>query len=252
MYIERMVTDLTTTPNGYYGELDGKKFGEFSPLEKSYRKNDIKIFTDSKIINHYKSKNKPSINKFEIILTEFDDNLRCPPDIEELTINKFGEKDSEVTRIIFNKNWARDFYPFTRWILAHRIFHAIQIPIYGLNIQKVDDFIKHIELLKFGNNISILDNGCNLSIQPYYKEEDNIKIRFIRSLFKFRSARCSNRLINLDLYAELFAQYQITGKVSFNRTDNDDINSVLDSFEPTINSIFDDICRRVDKGTFAF
>lgn len=33
-----MVTDLTTTPNGYYGELDGKKFGEFSPLEKSYRK----------------------------------------------------------------------------------------------------------------------------------------------------------------------------------------------------------------------
>lgn len=246
-----MVTDLTTTPNGYYGELDGKKFGEFSPLEKSYRENDIKIFTDSKIINHYKSKNKPSINKFEIILTEFDDNFGEPSNIDEIITNKFGEKDSEVTRIIFNKNWAKDFYPFTRWILAHRIFHSIQIPIYGLNIQKVDDFIKQIELLKFGDNNSIFKNGSDLTIRPGY-EEDNIKIRFIRSLFKFRSARCSNRLINLDLYSELFAQYQITGKVSFNRTDNDDINSVLDSFEPTINSIFDDICRRVNRGTFAF
>lgn len=146
MYIERMVTDLKTTPNGYYGELDGKKFGEFSPLEESYRKNDIKIFTDSKIINHYKSKNKPSINKFEIILTEFDNKIRGGlPSIKEIITNKFGEKDSEVTRIIFNKNWARDFYPFTRWILAHRIFHPLQLRTCEINIPQVDDFIRQVE-----------------------------------------------------------------------------------------------------------
>lgn len=247
-----MVTDLTTTPNGYYGELDGRRINTISPLEESYRENDIKIFTDSKIINHYKSKNKPSINKFEIILTEFDDNFGEPSNIDEIITNKFGEKDSEVTRIIFNKNLARDFYPFTRWIIAHRIFHPLHLRTCDINIPQIDDFIKTVELLNFNSKVSIFEKGCNLTIQPYYKEEDNIKIRFIRSLFKFRSARCSNRLINLDLYSELFAQYQITGKVSFNRTDNDDINSVLDSFEPTINSIFDDICRRVNRGTFAF
>lgn len=44
-----MVTDLTTTPNGHYGELDGKKFKDISPLEESYRENDIKIITRAKI-----------------------------------------------------------------------------------------------------------------------------------------------------------------------------------------------------------
>lgn len=246
-----MVTDLTTTPNGCYGELDGKKSHQISPLEESYRKNDIKIFTDTKIIEKYKSKNKPSINKFEFILTEFDRNSDS---INSKIDGEFGEKKPDVTRIVFNKNWARDFYPFTRWILAHRAFHAIQLSraMTTFSFPLFDDFIKKIELEKFGNNISIFDKETDLSIRSSRTEEEIVKIKFIRSLFKFRSARQAKRLINIDLYAELFAQYQIVGEVTFNRTDSNEVNLLLEEFEPVINSEFDDICRKINCGTYVF
>lgn len=251
MFISEMKTNLTNVPNGLYGEFDVSHINGIHPLEQSQRENDIKIFTDPKIIEKYKSKNKPSINKFEFILTEFDRNS----DSVDLSFEEdFGEKKPDVTRIVFNKNWALDFYPFTRWILAHRTFHAIQLSgvINPFSFPLFDDFVKKIELEKFDNNISIFDKETDLSIRPDYTEEENIKINFIRSLFKFRSARQAKRLISIDLYAELFAQYQIMGEITFNRTDNNEVNSLLDDYEPVINSEFDDICRKINCGNCVF
>ena len=189
---------------------------------------DIRILIDQNLLDRYASKIRldTSLN-FKFILSGDNTHDLYSHYRKE---KKKGKIEKNLVVILFSSNEGSNSYPFTPWILFHRSFHAIFRLVFSNKHREIKYQINRIH-----SNLSYLDKIIsefrigNTNIQNIlydFKEWDNeivyqnlewgkdFKIpKFNHYVFNFRSARLTSRLINLDIFSELFAQMFVCGKI---------------------------------------
>lgn len=133
--------------------------------------------------------------------------------------------------ILFNGNYGADKVPLTAWMMAHRISHAVARPSGGYTGKRTPEYQKFIDSVNYmfkeivkpygaGENLSMYspwptgggyrDYGKQASAERTYAYIAN-------QIGTMKSAR-DNRIDRVtEFYHELFAQYLLTGKITFKK-----------------------------------
>lgn len=192
--------------------------------KKEYEVNK-KIFTDKNILETYKNYGKNVGPKVNFILRSY--HYRGDSSSKNMnSILESYQRDKNSITVIFLGNEGFDYMPFTPWILFHRFFHAIHIG------NTTSDFVGGFfinsyipEIINFGKELlEIYGKYIDIS---YHKKFKLFEFEFFEIkntglvpapawIFKFKSAK-NTRLLTLDVYAELFAQFCTNRKITFTR-----------------------------------
>jgi hypothetical protein len=157
-----------------------------------------------------------------------------------------SSRPNEITVVYSNnitnrKNWI----PFTAWILAHRLHHALsckgQIDTIEFSLSRMlIDILECFVITEKDSNRIVNDRAWHSRI--YSRELMNSPIiecysKVLHKFLTMRSARM-NRLNTIDISPEIFAQYIIAKSVRFNPINIIDIDPVIQNivryFHPDI------------------
>ena len=143
------------------------------------------------------------------------------------------QSDDGIT-ILFNGNYGVDKIPLTGWMMAHRVSHAVQRPDWngrrGRRMPEYENFIRSVNNM-FREIVRPYGAGEKLSRYEPWPIRENVWDRYGRGermtaertyayianqIGTMKSAR-DNRINRIgEFYHELFAQYLLTGKITFN------------------------------------
>jgi len=141
--------------------------------------------------------------------------------------------DDGIT-ILFNGNYGVDKIPLTGWMMAHRVSHAVQRPEFRYQktrrMPEYENFIRSVNNM-FREIVRPYGAGEKLSRYEPWPIRENVWDRYGRGermtaertyayianqIGTMKSAR-DNRIDRIgEFYHELFAQYLLTGKITFN------------------------------------
>jgi hypothetical protein len=143
----------------------------------------------------------------------------------------------DAVNVIYTNNRGDERLPMTAWIIAHRLGHATNRPgNYNYQTQTSEPQVweqQEVKDLIFAYLAPIFRDGYGYDYFPdserrYEKKQSNfanptnanrseqILLAFFEAIGTMRSARSKNIRQYFEFYYELFAQYIITGKVTFN------------------------------------
>lgn len=146
--------------------------------------------------------------------------------------------------IIYTNNYGDEKVMMTGWILAHRLGHAIIRGDSELS-KEMNFFISEAERIW----AQLLDTVFGYQTpyrHDYYNigRDEDIKRALFNSLGTMRSAREGKILRPNEFYYELFAQYLLKGKITFNDIPNTlilkRVNSKLNASDPDILDMVND------------
>jgi len=151
--------------------------------------------------------NTPHI--FNILITEYQDAE---------SNRKLGEEISSpnsIAVVLTNNVGSVDVIPFTPWILAHRIGHAIQI---NRNLSFETEILKIvINLIETGFRVKTgIQLQSSNDIDLFFNYE-GLNFNFLELASFFIDTQCgrNNRIVSdLDIFSELVAEYLIKGQVT--------------------------------------
>ncbi len=177
--------------------------------------------------------------------------------------------DDDAINIIFTNNKGTQGVSMTPWIICHRLSHALARP--DRNYRGGSQFPA------FKEAGSALISGFNDILACYGREEEfergrghyphdyapksrdkQLLLKQIgQQLCTFKSARDRNVRDYFELMNELFAQYLVTGKITFNDApkslkygkgaiylkDEEEANSAIRMLERDMSYYFDDLCN---------
>lgn len=266
MRINSLILDRTKLPHQQYSEFDDIPF---KTLSESL---DLKIFTDPEILKKYKKYGNQKGLKINFVLCEYT-SFPIDKDHEKNTksvINKYSKLNSpESATVIFFGNFGSNYLPFTPWILFHRSWHAIVMSKLRLGLlftswDGANDPSGHLKLLM-------------KELYPFYKKELGRSSSeflncdyevgickecppFFSWIFKFKSARSGAYLKDIDVMAELFAQYATTGKITLTRNlpdflsdpEKTEVIKIHKKYESLLTNYFVDIEKKLIGKTFSF
>lgn len=146
--------------------------------------------------------------------------------------------------IIYTNNYGDEKVMMTGWILAHRLGHAIIRGDSELS-KEMNFFISEAERIwaqlldtVFGYQTPYRHDYSNIG------RDEDIKRALFNSLGTMRSAREGKILRPNEFYYELFAQYLLKGKITFNDIPNTlilkRVNSKLNASDPDILDMVND------------
>lgn len=138
---------------------------------------------------------------------------------------------NDAVNVIFTNNRGDERLPMTAWIIAHRLGHATDRMDYGKGRQVWEQ--QEIRDLVFRYISSIFTDGyqydyfpdserryASKRIQHWDRDasvrSEQILMAFFEAIGTMRSARSKNLRNQFEFFHELFAQYLITGKITFN------------------------------------
>lgn len=131
------------------------------------------------------------------------------------------KKYKDIITVLYSHNISGMRIPLTPWILAHRIFHSVQIT--GDRSTKfISTSYDHIgnnevkKLLTFIFNLIVDGHWPYFSYRPAIYPIAILEDLLV-ALLTMRSARDRVNLNKLDLLPEMMAQYIITGHIRLNR-----------------------------------
>ena len=134
--------------------------------------------------------------------------------------------------MIYTHDYTGNYHPMTAWILAHRMIHAIHNtnimePVIFEEIHKIFNYIKNPSIPEVVLcNDYLRRTGYNPRSYDTDGDADRHITKFSNIILTMKSARDNNIKNSLDIGAEIFAQYVITGKVRLNRFVQWDTNIV--------------------------
>lgn len=203
--------------------VHGKK--NFGDNEHSFlleQSQDLKIFTNADILKKYKTYGKNTGSRINFIL--------CNGTMVNLSLNeeKYNHICSKYEHLLsnntFNVIFAGNFsgcnyIPFTPWMLFHRTFHALQTMTVGdFNLEP---FSEEVSNLLVGMHKELFDVYKNHIPENFHKSfincdfGENPEPHIPSWIYPFKSAK--DRLIDVDLSAELFAQFCTNGKITLTK-----------------------------------
>ena len=156
------------------------------------------------------------VEKSEVSEDWIDDNM--PEVASQIRIR------DDAVNVIFTNNLGTERAPVTAWILAHRLGHALDENEPGTSYKQVSEFQHAREFLietihnifkEYGVN-DFPENDRAFFRSDRYTEHQQMLMALYYKIGKMRSARSKNIRGEYEFFLELFAQYIITGKVSFN------------------------------------
>ncbi len=148
----------------------------------------------------------------------------------EKNMSKVASKikiNDDAVNIIYTNNKGDKRVPMTAWIIAHRLGHAINNVYPFINTQSQVPEFKHArdmiisylsDIMKsygYSNFPNKEEGFYQLSNDKYNRYKNMLKALY-QSIGTMRSARSKNLRIEYEFQYELFAQYLLTGKVTFN------------------------------------
>ncbi len=155
----------------------------------------------------------------------------------EASLPMVPNNDEGIT-ILFNGNYGVDKVPLTGWMMAHRVSHAVQRPDWGgrrgRRMPEYENFIRSVNNM-FQEIVQPYNIDSNREISRFKpwtinenwrdawdRSRDRIEIaqktyiHIANQIGTMKSAR-DNRINRIgEFYHELFAQYLLTGKITFN------------------------------------
>jgi hypothetical protein len=150
------------------------------------------------------------------------DSLKSPNTKLKQLVAGHIKYDPNAISVVYTSNFTSRTIPMTGWILAHRFLHTMQFgsldtpdvdwaQTYKLIASKIWNLFSTIAVKVYGGS----NNGEYKGVSASSFLQNEAKL-LINKTFTMRSAR--NGWINtfLDVPNELFAQYLMTGKVTFN------------------------------------
>ncbi len=213
---------------------DFNHIGNFDNSHSFRDKNDRKLITSQKALEKIKSKwlypedvdvniifvNHPDGSKHtEVGFVTKDWLVKEMPRIQDQILPVLND---DAVNVIFTNNSGSERVPMTGWIMAHRLGHAIFRPSFGSGnnnssrhlyneaIRQLVDMLTYINKefyqvpLKDGNGFGGLgDNRTDWRPLLY-------------GVCKFKASRTRSLRNSHEAIHELFAQYLMTGKISFN------------------------------------
>lgn len=199
---------------GSFGKKDKKLLSNERAIEKIKRKWEKTEYTFDMYLLNVAEFNKVDFREQGIVNSQFANQFK------EITGKDIPNSSDSIT-ILFNGNTGAEKVPLTAWMMAHRFGHAVQrLPAWSEYIDSVVTLTKDIleqvygkTTLYFQKNGMINRNGWELGDQ---REAQEKMIRlFFNQLGSFKSARDGKIARYYEFFYELFAQYLMTGSVSF-------------------------------------
>ena len=147
------------------------------------------------------------------------DAVEFMPELEEISTS--GR--NSITIVLTGNDTDEDYYmPTTPWIVAHRFAHIIEdfiLPSGPLSHMKSGANLNRHNLNPTDHNMGILmgimSHAYDVSVSTFKLTSQTMHQDLIKRVFTMKSARDSNMLQG-EFFAELFAQYLLTGKITFN------------------------------------
>ncbi len=217
--------------NEFVNEMPMTKLQKVGNFNKSgaFDKTDIKLLNNEKAL-------KKITKQWEKTQYDFETYLINIPELNKSIYRERGEIEqnsefilhlkekfninldinSDKITILFNGNSGDEKVPLTGWMMAHRFGHAIRTSKSIDYLWKI--YIKETEQI-FNN---LLNSVYDIDIEDMtfsgvsYKKINDIKKYLYMSLGTMKSAKDGNIIRPYEFYYELFAQYLLTGKISFN------------------------------------
>ncbi len=130
--------------------------------------------------------------------------------------------DEENVTVIYTSNIASEKIPFTGWIAAHRLAHALRKTPDGYSdsyqqIQMaVDSMLKETAETIYNVHFKNVHNG-QFSDWEGKRKLDKLKLKLAFALGTMKSARMNKIRDPQEFVNEIIAQYIITGKVTLNK-----------------------------------
>lgn len=195
-----------------------------------------------------------SIGRFQ------DSHMQIPVDTFEKVVGKKHDPNSITFVVTNNVTNQGNYVPLTGWILAHRLGHGAQIGKHPLWNKTEMYFYNYLGRLLGPTREQSLAFP-RVRTRPYRSFVDPVGDKQLMSLWvdigTMRSARNKNTSSSLDIFPEIFAQYLLTGKVTFKPLDahnhglvNDvkTTNEKIMKLEDTINGMFPRILESMVGG----
>ena len=124
-----------------------------------------------------------------------------------------GMDDTITVVYTHNVTTEESYMPITGWIAAHRFFHMIDLARNGRR-----------------NSTAFITDG---SVERMLKEV--VGVGGIDDLLTMKSARTNSIVSRADIYAEIGTQFLLTGKITFNPTEEQEL---LDTHKATMERQF--------------
>jgi hypothetical protein len=185
---------------------------------------DRKLLSNPKAIEKIKSKWEKTPYVFDIYLLkvpelnkpefrevgEVRDNFRS--EFEKITGESLPNNSSSIT-ILFNGNFGAEKMPMTAWIMAHRFGHAVQrTENWKYYIEEVADLTNNIFENVYNKTLKIKKDAILFGGD---RGKEKMVALFFNQIGDFKSARENKINRYYEFFYEVFAQYLLTGKVSF-------------------------------------
>lgn len=194
---------------------------EMVPSSRRFNQVDVDLFNSEAGMAKVKARLERTNHNFEIVITT------KPPAFESRFFGAPAVKHikEEIAPIvpnlvapdkftwIFAQNISGQHIPLTAWMMAHRFSHMTFFNRNMSNVANVDDVV--LNTLAMG-----LQQMCDYDMGEKYdimSNEDTPVCAITRLLMTMRTARTCTLSSSADSAAEMFAQYLLTGKVTFLR-----------------------------------
>lgn len=257
---------------------------------------DLLIHSDSGI-SKLLSKFQKAPVKFNITLAMYNsyEGNRAVMKLPDFAKEFITDENSINAVITNNATTDKGYIPFNGWIAAHRVAHAFLPPI-SENKGLLEQFSNKYK--NYSNEVILNLHSLHKSVSRPVLGETNMPfslnnptLAFMKQFMTMRSARNSLIVNDLDPFAELFAQYVVTGKITLRRftkdfhmrsfkyaydtregywstdgekfitalfdklSENDDVekvNAIIEDYENKLNNLVHDLCLEAVGKTFKF
>lgn len=244
------ISDLSEAPIQdlkFIGDTDfeDRKFGHTSMPTKR----DVAPITNpkgfEKIINAFKK--TPFYFNFYIMKKDAYNAHKHLDQLDSIITNK---KNSITFIVTNNATSERKYVPLTSWILAHRLGHALQIrdlPVHGKLFNKMNNKFQEqfMGIMDDPKEYKKLGTGAALA---FFQDLEDKEFAF--KMFTMRSARIKQLNNPLDYFPELFAQYLMTGQVTFNKIGTPEQQKKIAYLERWCNKAFPHVLNNMVGGVY--
>lgn len=211
---------IKTDKPGSFDKQDRKLLSNPKAIEKIKRKWEKTPYNFNMYLLNVPQLNKSNFRERGVI----ERNSEFSQLFEKFAGMKLPEDPGSIT-ILFNGNSGADKVPLTAWTMAHRFGHAIQssnmITSWNEYIMEAVELTKRIldevydKTINFLTKRGLIDSGFGTLTREKRRTYTRMLSLIFGQLGSFKSAREGKITRYYEFFYELFAQYLMTGKITF-------------------------------------